>query len=86
MAQSFVDVRGTREWQDVTTLPGYAALAGSRVTIQSKSGTFNHVYFGGANPPAPGDGIRVPSGVAVSGTADHVWVCGDARFAILLED
>jgi len=86
MAQNFPDFRGTREWQDITALPGYGALVGKRVVIQAKSGTYNAVWFGSVAPPEASSGIPAPAHRDVSGSGDHIWVRGDTRFAILLEE
>jgi hypothetical protein len=86
MAKSFPDVQGTQNWQDITALASHAAIANERVTIQAKNGAFNYVYFGGAVAPAANAGVILPVIASVSGTSDHIWVRGDARFAVLVED
>jgi hypothetical protein len=84
MAQSYPDIIGDRDWQDIVDV--HPEIANQRVTIQAKGSTFNHVYFGGAEPPAERDGLQLPSGVSATGTAAHIWVRGDCRYAILVED
>lgn len=86
MAQTYPDVLGENEWQDIAALPSHSEIAGQRVTIQAKDGTFNYVYFGGATPPDPKDGHILSALVAISGTADHFWVRGTCRFAVTVED
>jgi hypothetical protein len=86
MAKSLPDIQATHEWQDLTTLPGYAEIADQTVTLQAKAGKFNHVYFGGSAAPDPRDGLALPVIVSVTGTSDHIWVRGTGRIAILLED
>lgn len=84
MAQSYSDVVGDKDWHDIVTT--HPAIANQRVTIQAKGGTFNYIFFGGAAAPQPGDGLMLPSVASVTGTADHIWVRGDCRFAIMVED
>lgn len=84
MARSYPDIASSKDWKDIVVT--YPDLANQRVTIQAKGGTFNSVYFDGAQEPSPRDGLSLPNLVSVSGTAPHIWVRGDCRFAILLED
>lgn len=84
MAQSYNDVVGGNDWHDIiATHPG---VAGQRVVVQAKGGTFNYIYFGGAAAPGSKNGLMLPSVSSVAGTADHIWVRGDCRFAIMVED
>ena len=84
MAQSYPDIVGDQDWRDI--IATHPAVANQRVTVQAKGGTFNTIYFGGAAAPAAKNGLTLASGVAVTGTAAHIWVRGDCRFAILVED
>jgi hypothetical protein len=84
MAQSYPDVIGSQNWQDIIAI--YPAIAARRVVVQAKGGTFNYIHFGGAVAPRPGDGLMLPSVASANGTADHIWVRGDCRFAIMAED
>lgn len=84
MAQNYPDVVGSKDWQDIAAI--HPAIAGQRITVQAKGGTFNYVYFGGNAAPGARDGSFLEAGVSVTGTATHIWVRGDCRFAIMVED
>lgn len=84
MAQSYPDIVGEMEWRDI--MATHAAVANQRVTVQAKGGSFNYLYFGGAAAPGARDGLSLANGVSVTGTAAHIWVRGDCRFAVMVED
>lgn len=76
MAKTEDDLSVGSGWQDLAD--AFPALAGAPAYLQNKNFNTNRhllvVFSDSAVPPTGRQGLRVPPGEVVQGTADHIWV------------
>lgn len=85
MSYSKLDVKLTKDWQDLTSLSGYEDCADVVITVAAKYANPAYVFVGGTTPPEGDNGLLLLNGTGVSGTASHWWIKGSGTISVLVE-